>query len=141
MFSGGMNLITSYTDVVSISRPLSMHRLATRAASPFGAEGFNAGSPTGYDEDANSTATINPDPRTSTMIGPTSGSLRRLFNDASSSSDLRDSQHEPTAGMQGEIYRAPTFSNIFSSSNASTTATAAAHETALPAYVPPCDAG
>lgn len=90
IFNGGMNRMTSYIEVVRISRPLSMHRLATRAARPLGTDGFNAGSPDGYDGDANSTATINPVPRTSTIVEPTTGSLRRLRNDANSSCDLNE---------------------------------------------------
>jgi len=94
MFSGGMNLMTSYIEVVRISRPFSMHRLATRAARPFGADKFNAGSPDGYDGDSNSTATINPVPRTSTIVEPTAGSLRRLCNDANSSCDLKERREQ-----------------------------------------------
>lgn len=94
MFSGGMNLTTSYIEVVRINRPLSMHRLATRDARPLGADKSKAGSPDGYAEDANSTATISPLPRTSTMVDLTAGSLRRLFNDANSSCDLKDRRQQ-----------------------------------------------
>jgi hypothetical protein len=46
-------------------------------------------------------------------------------------------------GLEREkrAHRALTLSRTFSSLNASTTATAAAHDTAFPAYVPPYDVG
>lgn len=101
MFNGGMNLITSYIEVVRISRPLSMHRLATRDARPLGADGLKAGSPDVYAGDANSTANINPVPRTSTIADLTAGSSRRLFNDANSSVDLKDRDVNGTHTCRG----------------------------------------
>jgi hypothetical protein len=68
---GGMNLITSKTEVESKRRPLSAHNLDTFDATPRGGSfpldecGLNAGCrPSSH---ANSTATMRPCPRTSTM--------------------------------------------------------------------------
>lgn len=88
IFRGGMNRMDSYIEVVRIRRPFSMHRFATRLARFFGADRTSAGSAGEYDGDANSTATIKPCPRISTIMPPTSGSSRRLCNDNKSSLEL-----------------------------------------------------
>ena len=76
IFNGGMNLMTSYTLVVRINIPFSMHFLATLLAIFSGAPCTTPTSvviPDMVDVgDANSTPTIKPFPRTSRIYGETS---------------------------------------------------------------------
>ena len=80
--------MTSYIEVVRIRSPFSMQRFATRLAMFFGADETSVGSVGEYDGEANSTATIKPWPRISTIMLPTSGSSRRPFKDDKSSLEL-----------------------------------------------------
>ena len=79
MFKGGMNRMTSYTLVVRMSMPFSMHFLATRAAMFLGCP-----SPL-----ANSTPTIRPRPRTSRIWWSSDGSDLTSLRAANNSFDLR----------------------------------------------------
>ena len=88
MFSGGMNRIVSYTDVVSRSIPFSRHRFATFEARFAGVSFLTAGSYVECEGEANSTATIRPSPRTSRICCPTVESAFSAFNAWNSSADL-----------------------------------------------------
>jgi hypothetical protein len=89
MLSGGMNRMTSYTDVVRRSMPFSMHRLVMRLAMAFGADKLRTGSWRDWVGDANSIDTISPWPRMSSTYGPTAGFWRSSFKNTKSSLDLQ----------------------------------------------------
>jgi hypothetical protein len=135
---GGMNLMTSKTEVESKRRPLSAHNLDTFDAIPRGGSfpldgGLNAGCrPSSH---ANSMATMRPCPRTSTIQN--SGIACISCRKSKQVLGPRDYVLEDIFLLENESLIEAGVANARLTFITSVQAIAAAQLTALPAYVPP----